>query len=136
MDEKIAQRQSIVTIEGIEGRWATKSGGNISADVTAVWDGGEDEPSQLAGPATAENVTVSRPIGRIRYLSIIPRLKRQVGKLRATITVQTTDAMGFPIGEPSVYPQALLVTMNEPEVDAGSGDAQVLELEWAISKYV
>jgi hypothetical protein len=132
---KMAARQSLVTIEGIPGRWATKTGGNINADTTPVWDGGEIDPEILAGPASAENVTVSRPFDDQRDLPEIARLRRLVGKYRATITVQHTDADLFPIGEPTVYSDALLVTLNEPEYDAASGDPKRIELVWAVPKF-
>lgn len=130
---KLAQRQALVTIEPGLGIWATKSGGNVSADTTPVWDGGQSTPEMLASPATVENITCSRPLDDLRDLPELARLRRGVGKLRATITVQPTDENLFPIGSPAVYADALLVTFSEPEFDASSGDAQVVELEWAIS---
>jgi hypothetical protein len=133
---KIAKRQSLVSIEGIDGLWATKTGGNVTADVTPVWDGGADHPEQMAGPASAENVVVSRPVDEIRDLSQIKALRPQVGRLQSTITVQPTNKDLFPVGEPTVYPEALLVHLNEPEYDAASSDPQVIELEWAISQFV
>lgn len=131
---KLAQRQMQVSISGLPGLWATKSGGEVAADVTAVWDGGSDYPEQLASPATVGNLTVSRPIDDIRDIPIMKELRKSVGKRRATITVQTTDINGFPLGKPTVYPKALLVTMNEAEYDAAGSDAQVLELEWALGE--
>lgn len=133
---KMAQRQSLVTVEAIPGLWATKSGGNVSADVTPVWDGGADSPEQMAGPASAENITVSRPVDDLRDLPDLSRIRRLVGKLVTTVTVQPTDGDLFPIGEPTVYPDALLVTMTEPDYDASSSDPQVIELEFAVSQYV
>lgn len=133
---KMAQRQSLVTIETLPGNWATKTGGDIAADATPVWDGGTDSPDMLAAPAAAENITVSRPVDDSRDLAMIKQLRRKVGKLRTTLTEQPTNADLFPIGEPDVYPQALLIRLGIPEYDAASGDPKVVELEWAISKYV
>lgn len=133
---KMAQRQSIVTIEGIPGNWATRTGGNVSADTTPVWDGGADRPDILASPASADNVTVSRPVDDQRDLAQLKRLKQQVGKLRSTITEQPTDGDLFPIGEPDVFPDALLVNYNVPSYDAASGDPKVIELVWAVSTFV
>lgn len=133
---KMAARQSLVTIEGIPGRWASKSGGNVSADATPVWDGGEDTPDILVGPASAENVTVSRPFDDQRDLPEIARLRKLVGKLRTTVTDQPTNSDLFPIGEPAVYSEAVLINLNEPEYDASSSDARRIELVFAVSKYV
>lgn len=133
---KMAARQALVTIEGIPGLWATKSGGRVSADTTPVWDGGAENPEQMASPASAENVTVSRPFDDQRDLPEISRLRRMVGRFQGTITVQYTNGDMFPIGKPTVYPDALLVGLTEPDYDAASGDPQVIELEWAISQFV
>ena len=135
---KMAQRQGLVTIEGISGgtAWATKTGGDVSADVTPVWDGGSQHPEQLASPPSADNVTVSRPVDDQRELAEMKRIKKLVGELRATLTVQPTNGRLFAIGEPEVYPEALLVRATSFNVDAASGDSQVWELEWAISDFV
>lgn len=133
---KMAQRQSLVTIEGISGRWATKTGGDISADTSPVWDGGEDTPEHLSSPAQADNVVLSRPFDDARDLPEIASLRRQVGKLRTTINEQHTNGDGYPIEDPTTYANALLVRLGEPAYDAASGDPKVIELEWAISQYV
>ena len=133
---KHAQHQGLVTVEALPGYWATKTGGNITADTTPVWDGGADEPEVLSGRATAENVVTARPFDLDRDLPELRGLRRQVGKLRSTVSVQYTDGDGYPVGDPTVYPEALLVGLNDPEVNAASTDASTLELTWAIGKYV
>lgn len=133
---KMAQRQALVSIEGIPGLWATKTGGDVSADVTPVWDGGTDHPDQLASPASSDNITVSRPVDDDRDLVEMKRIKKQVGRFTATVTVQPTNGDLFPIGDPDVYPEALLIRASTPEYDAASGDPQVWELEFAISDFV
>jgi hypothetical protein len=133
---KMAARQQQVSVEGIPGLWATKSGGTVSADITPVWDGGANAPEQMAGPASADNITLSRPCDDARDIAVAKMLRPQVGTFRGTITVQPTDGRLFPIGEPTVYPDALLQSMSEPDYDAASSDPQVLETIWAISEYV
>lgn len=132
---KMAQRQSLVTIEGLPGNWATRTGGDIAADATPVWDGGTDTPDMLAAPAAAENITTGRPVDDQRDLAMIKDLRKKVGKLRTTITEVSTNADLFPIGEPDVYPEALLIRLGIPEYDAASGDPKSVELEWAIGKF-
>ena len=41
---KAAQRQFLVKVGKIPGYFATKSGGNVSADVNKVYDGGSLKP--------------------------------------------------------------------------------------------
>ena len=133
---KLSQRQTLVSIKDLPGLWASKSGGNITADASPVWDGGSVTPEMMAGPASAENITTGRPFDDQRDLPLLGVLRSRVGKWRTTITVQYTNADLVPIGVPTVYPDALLVSCNEPEADASSSDSMMLELEWAIGAYV
>lgn len=132
---KSAQRQFLVKVSGIDGYFASKSGGNISADTNKVYDGGSDTPDVLAGPAEAENVTVSRSYDLQRDEPVLRRLRKRVGKETVTLTVTPTDRDLIAVGTPQVYSDALLVSITEPETDASSGDAATYELEYAIGSY-
>lgn len=135
---KHAQHQGIVSVEALPGYWVEKTGGDVSADPTMVWDVGSEGAFQesLSGRPTAENVVTARPFDLDRDLPELKALRRQVGKLRTTIKVQYTDANGYPVGEPTVYADALLVTMTEPPINVASTDASTLTLTWAVSSYV
>lgn len=133
---KAAQRQFLVKVAGIEGYFATKSGGSISADTNKVYDGGADTPDVLAGPAEADNITVSRAYDYNRDEVVLKRLRKQVGKWMTTISSTPTDRDLIAIAPPNVYPEALLVGITEPDTDASSGDAATYELEFAIGAFV
>jgi hypothetical protein len=131
-----AQRQFLVKVAGIDGFFSTKTGGNISADTTKVYDGGDPTPYVLAAPAEAENVTVGRPFDPNRDSPLLARLRNRVGRDTFTVSVTPTDRDYVVIGAATVYPDALLVAVNEPEADASSGDAATLELEFAVASFV
>lgn len=133
---KSAQRQFLVKVGGIEGYWMTKSGGNISADTNKVYDGGAIAPDVLAGPAEADNVTVSRAYDLNRDAPILKKIRNQVGRYKTTISITPTDADLIAIADPQVYPDAILVGITEPETDSASGDAATYELEFAIGAFV
>lgn len=133
---KMAQRQYLTRVSGIEGYWATFSGGNISSDTNKVYDGGNPVPEVLAGPSEADNVTVGRPYDINRDASIVESLRQQVGRFVATISVQPTDRNYNALGRPRVFPDALLVGLTEPDYDATSGDAAQIELEFAVGAFV
>lgn len=133
---KSAQRQFLVKVGGIDGYFATKSGGNISADTNKVYDGGAISPDVLAGPAEAENISVSRAYDYNRDEPVLKRLRQQVGRWQTTISVTPTDRDLVAIAQPNVYPEALLVGITEPETDSASGDAATFELEFAIGAFV
>jgi hypothetical protein len=132
---KITQRQNIVKVSGINGTFQTKSGGNISSDPTKVYDGGETVPDVLASPPEADNITVSRAYDVVRDGPVLRELRRKVGRMRATVSVTTTDADMVVNDKPMVYPDALLVGLSEPEADSSSGDASTYELEFAVGAY-
>lgn len=129
---KSAQRQFLVKVAGIEGFFASKSGGDISADTNKVYDGGSDSPDVLAGPAEADNITVGRSYDFNRDDPILRQLRKAVGRWTTTVSVTPTDRDLVAVGQPQVYPDALLVGLTEPETDASSGDAASFELEFAI----
>lgn len=129
-----SKRQSLVSVAGLVGHWAVKTGGEVAAPVTQAWDGGDEFPEQLAGPASTSNIVVSRPWKNQRDKDIRERLLPKVGSWNTTVSDQPTDANLIPHGKPLVWPDALLIRMNAPDVDASSGDAKVFELEFAVSR--
>lgn len=132
---KMASRQHLVKVSGIPDYFATFSGGSVSADTNKVYDGGNLVPEVLSGPAEADNITVGRPFDLNRDPQIIASLRRQVGTYTATISVQPTDRNLNAVGKPRVFPNALLVSITEPDYDATSGDAAQIELEFAVGSY-
>ena len=122
-------------VSGIDGYFMTKSGGNIAADTSKVYDGGDLIPDVLAGPAEADNITVSRAYDSVRDGALLTRLRQQVGRFSSTISVTPTDRDLIPTADPTVYPDALLVGLTEPEFDASSGDAATYELEFAVGSF-
>ena len=133
---KSAQRQFLVKVAGIEGYFASKSGGDISADTNKVYDGGADTPDVLAGPAEADNITVTRPYDLQRDDPVLRNLRKRVGRWTTTVSITPTDRDLIAIGTPQVYPEALLVGITEPETDASSGDSAEFELEFAVGSFV
>lgn len=132
---KSAQRQFLIKVSGIDGYFTTKSGGGISANTSKAYDGGSLIPDVLSGPAEVENVTVSRAYDYGRDHALIKRLRQKVGSWVTTVTITPTDRDLVALADPTVYSDALLVRLTDPDSDAGSGDIANFELEFAISKH-
>ncbi len=124
---KTSQRSFLVKVAGVDGYYATKDGGESTAEVGKVWDGGELKPDLLGGPNDVQELTVGRPYDPVRDQPVIDRLEPLVGRWRTTVSVQPTDADLVPVGKPSVY-DAMLSSVNPPEVDAASSDPSTYEL--------
>jgi len=126
-----AAREFLVTVSGIEGYFARKSGGATAAEASKVWDGGSLRPTVLTAPAQTEDVTVSRPFRRERDAALLARLRRIVGRSSHTITVTPTDRDLVPAGQPEVY-TGVLRSVSGPDPDAAGGDSVTVELVFAI----
>lgn len=127
-----AQRQQLIEVTGFPGYFATKSGGEVEAETTKAYDGGNLRPTTMAGPAETSNVTVSRPYRARAHGPQLRNLARLVGRWRTTVKVWDADPDLGPVGSPTVYPEALLVRLARPEGDAASSDAATFELEFAV----
>ncbi len=130
-----AQRQFLITVSTVpDGNFSTKTGGGTTAEIARVYDGGSLDGDLVAGVPITENITVGRPFRPARDAAVVARHERGVGRLRATITITPTDPDLVPVGEPTVHSDCLLAACNPPETDAGSGDAAMFELVFAVPR--
>lgn len=133
MAQAAAQRQHLTSVQGIEGYWARKSGGDKAGDTSKVWDGGAKTPDVLGQPPETSDVVLTRPYKPERDGPLAKRLRPQVNKWRTTVTIQDTDPDLVPVGDPTVYSDALLKGLTEPERDASSGETGEITLTFAVS---
>lgn len=129
-----SERQSLVSVAGIQGFFSEKSGGEITSEVTDVPQGGQLYPEKLAGPPNTSNVVLVKPFAPSRDGELVRRLEAIVGRWRTTVSVQPTDADLIPVGRPTVYADALLVGLVPPNTNAGSAAAQSYQLTFAVSR--
>lgn len=133
---KAANRQFLIRIDGIQGSWpywATKSGGEVTADSNKVYDGGTLIADVLASPAEVGDLTIARPYDPDRDHDLCTQLIKLVGQWRTTISVQPTYGdLSAAAVKPRVYTNCLLTGVREPEPDASSGDASDYELTFAV----
>lgn len=132
---KSSARQFLVKVEGVDGFWSQKTGGNVSADNTKVYDGGSLKPDIITNPPTAEDISVNRPYDVDRDDDVVRQLLQLVGSWTTTVSVTPTDADLVATAQPRVYSNAVLTGVTEPEVDASSGDAAMVGLTFAVSDY-
>jgi hypothetical protein len=130
---KAAQRQFLVTVDGITTPFAQKSGGEVTSDATKVWDGGSTVPDVIAAPSEVGDLTLTRPYDPLRDQDVLNRLLSLVGQWRTTVSIQPAESdLRASRVKARVYPNALLIGVREPEVDASSGDAADYELTFAV----
>lgn len=132
---KSSARQFLVKVDGVDGFWSTKSGGNVTSDNTKVYDGGSLKPDIITNPPTAEDITVTRPFDPDRDAEMVTSLLQLVGSWDTTVSVTPTNADLVAVAPPRVYSNARLTGVTEPEVDSSSGDAAMIGLTFAVSDY-
>jgi hypothetical protein len=132
---KSSERQFLVKVAGLEGLFMTKTGGDITAPTSKVYDGGNLTPEVMAGPAEAANVVISRAFDPLVDGPILTSLRQQVGSYTDTLSVTPTDRDLVALGNPTVYSDALLVGLTEPTFDAASGNPSNYDLEFAIGAF-
>lgn len=129
-----AARQQLVEVAGWPGYFASKSGGETTAETGEAWDGGSLKPEKTGGPATVANVIVSRPYRPLTHGPIRKAWAKQVGRLRTTVSVWDTDPDLGPVGQPTVYANALLVRATPPDHDASSSETSMVEMEFSVEE--
>jgi hypothetical protein len=141
---KISQRQIVAELSlppaqqghtqgpTVAGRFAQMSGGEITAAVEKVYDGGENFPETLCAPAEIGDVTLTRHYDVTRDGGILQGLRSLVGRTYYNVNVFELDCDLKVPGTQRVYPQALLVGLSEPEGDSSSGAPATFSLTFSI----
>lgn len=126
------QADFLVKVSGIDGYFATKSGGDVTAATTDVYEGGQRQPNKLAGRPVTANITVERPFDAATQQDTVTWLMVRIGRWRTTVSQQAIDEDEQTTGDPMVYSDALLVRVNPPDVDASSAKESRWGLEFAV----
>lgn len=126
-----AQRQFLIKVNGVDGYFATRRGGEVTSDASREFDGGSLVPEVLTSPATPGDLTVGRAYKAERDAAVLAELRKKVGRWRTSVNVQPTDQDLVAKGRPTVY-HGILIGVSDPEADANSGDPARLELTFAV----
>jgi len=129
---KQAQRQQLIKVDGIEGYFSAKQGGDQSSATSKVWDGGSLVAEIMSAPPEIANITVSRAYDWDRDGSMLANLRTKIGDWETKISVTYTDRNLVPVGNPTIYANALLTSIKEPDYAASSAEASTFSLEFAV----
>jgi hypothetical protein len=122
-------------------RFAQVSGGEITASVEKIYEGGKSRPTVLCAPSEIGDITLTAHYDDDMNTSLteagigrkLKDLRRYVGTAYFNLTVSVYDC---DIKDPTndrIYTNALLVGMTEPEGDSSSGAPATFALTFAIS---
>lgn len=138
---KISQRQVLARLINADGigpdfgntPFAQVSGGEITASVEKVYDGGQLFPEVLCAPLEVGDVTVTRHYDPERDGPALRAIRTLVGRTYYNIQVDDYDCDLRVPGTARVYSRALLVSLTEPEGDSSSGAPAVFSLTFSIA---
>lgn len=112
--------------------FAMKSGGERTAEITKVRDGGSKTPEILFQEATTSDITLTGLYRPADHATILRSLKADVGKKVATIKRLDCDANKSVIGVVETFANCLLISVTEPEFDANSSAEARFELTFSV----
>jgi hypothetical protein len=152
---KVSQRQVLASIAPPTGVTAPKwekflfaqvSGGEITANVEKIYEGGKLRPTIICAPSEVGDVTLTAHYDNdlttnedgVNGLGIeakLNALRPLVGRVTYDITVSSYDCdLGAPVtGTARLYKSALLVGITEPDGDSSSGAPATFALTFAVS---
>lgn len=145
---KVSQRQVLADIAPVDAthpKWETfkfaqMSGGEITAAVEKIYEGGDKFPKVLCAPYEIGDMTLTAhydddvtPSDQGAGIALkIKQLRDKVGQAYYNINVRTYDCDIVVKNLDRVYNDALLVGMTEAEGDASSGAPATFALTFAI----
>lgn len=115
------------------GYFAQVSGGEITAPVEKVYDGGSKFPETLCAPPEIGDITVTRHFDRDAFGLALKEVRSMVGTALYNIVISTLDCDLVVYGSERIYPRALLIGLSEPEGDSASGTPATFAMTFAIS---
>ena len=142
---KISQRQvvaKVVPVATMAGHvtgptfndyFAQVSGGEITAKVEKIYDGGKAFPETLCAPAEIGDITITRHYDPDRDGPSLKAARRLVGSAYYDVTIFDLNCSLVQYGTERVYPQSLLVGMKEPDGDSSSGAPTTYSLTFSVA---
>mgnify|MGYP003338514600 CR=1 FL=1 len=150
MAQKVSARQIVATITPRSAdapKWGTfkfpqVSGGEITASVEKVYDGGSLFPSLLCAPAEIGDITVTGYYDDSaddaltetdqNIAAKISQLRQKVGRVFYDIDISVYDCDIKEKGSDRQYTNALLVALSEPDGDASSGAPAMFSMTFSV----
>jgi len=141
---KVSQRQVVANITPVPvvgcptgptftGKFAQISGGEITASVEKVYDGGSLFPEVLSAPPEIGDITVTRHYDVERDGPSLKLVRKMVGQTHYNIVIEDLNCDLVVYGTERVYANALLVGLSEPEGDSSSGAPATFSMTVSIS---
>lgn len=149
---KLSQRQILATIEPVSSlnpkwtgfRFAQVSGGEITASVEKIYEGGAKFPTVLCAPAEIGDITLTAHYDddstesdtATGIAKKISSLRSLVGQAYYNLYISTYDCDIKVKGLDRTYSNCLLVGITEPDGDSSSGAPATFALTFSVQSVV
>jgi hypothetical protein len=154
---KVSQRQVLASIAPPTGAtnptwtgflFAQVSGGEITANVEKIYEGGKLRPTIICAPSEVGDITLTAHYdadpttdsasAAVGIEDKINQLRPLVGRAIYDVTIKSYDCdLGAPVaGTGRLYKSALLVGLTEPDGDSSSGAPATFALTFAVSDVI
>lgn len=143
---KLSQRQivakitpgtlGVVTEPDFANYWSSVTGGEITAAVEKVYDGGQKFPDTLCASAEVGDITVTRNYDPTLDGAKVALVRHLVGQAYYNVNIieLNCDLVVPESGLARTYTNALLVGLTEPDGDASSGAPATFSMTFSIGK--
>ena len=127
-----SQHQWLVTVDGLTGYWAQRSGGAVAAPASKSFDGGSNVPFVLTGPPQPADITVERPFLVGRDDVMLTNLLQQVGFWQTTLHAQPTTPSLSPQGNITTW-TGTLTTVTPPASNSDTNTVATIGLTFTLT---
>ena len=112
--------------------FAQKSGGDRTAEITKIKDGGRIDSEILFQEATTSDITLTGLYRPADHDGILRNLRASVGKVTATLKRLDCDANKTPVGVVDQFGGCVLTGVKMPEHDSNSSTEARFELTFSV----
>jgi hypothetical protein len=133
---ELIQANSLVSIrlngEAVPGLWQTKTGGDVTSDVTKTRRGGETKNRPVAGLPDADDITITRAFDDARDPAWMAKFKAASGWGAVEFIDQYTDGRKVALDGVLDGAVGILQGIQVPEFDNNSSDLKMVGLTISI----
>ncbi|HIG28279.1 MAG TPA: hypothetical protein EYQ50_10945 [Verrucomicrobiales bacterium] len=112
--------------------FAQATGGEITAAVEKVYDGGQRFPEVLCATADVGDITLTRHYDKDRDSAFLAKIRHHIGNVFYTVTFSELNCDLESLSNMRQYNNALLVGLTEPDSDASSGAPASYSLTFSV----
>jgi len=125
-------------VAGSDFLFAQVSGGEITASVEKIYEGGKSKPTVLCAPSEIGDITLTAHYDDDQSANglglAIKKVRQYVGIGFYNITIKTYNCGLTSSANDRVYKDALLVGLTEPDGDSSSGAPSTFALTFSVSE--